>query len=456
MDYESRHVKWYWLVLFTLYSAGVVYLLFESNPFLYPHHELRAALTAGANARLQTIPSAPAVSDKAGNPTFYARYGFERNAMDSASAPRPKDFEEFEKHAVDFGIPDFKPEHIVGDASGFYLSGRSPWVVALGLDGKVRWKYKFGGAISEKSVAPVLIDQAHAYVIHPAGEVLALNKISGEIAWLIDTHTETVAEPFFWNNQLVMPIKGQPTGVQLVLINKLTGQRAETSPKLEIKPGFQLARASANLLVATVDNKVVGIDPTAWTVAWSQTLTDPVKGPASIADGQVFVATLGAKILKLDATKKGKIDWELDLEKAAASPVAYLPIMHKLAVLDSSGALVVLDAKTGKSLWRYAIENRNTLTETWSARLSAKHIEEFKMDWLHKGWVIWSPCGERRFCVYTPGKGQLISRAPMSGDILALPLQLEKRWVFLLRHKPGQYLVSHVVEANEIKRLRIQ
>lgn len=454
MDYESRKVKWYWLILFLVYCSAAVYVLFQGNPYLYSHLELRAALISGADSQLITIPSEPRVTGKPGTPTFYSRYNFERTATDPSATPRSRTYEEYEKFPVEHGLKTFDPSNIAFDKSGFYITGKTEWIVAIGLDGKTMWKYRFLNVPGERGLLPPLVDETQVYAIHPQGEVVAFNKLTGEIHWMLPQNAEVLANPFIWGNNIVLPVKGS-SGLNIILVDRANGARTEKTSKLEIKPGFNISKAtSLGSLIATVDNKVVSINPETWTIDWSQTLTDPIKGPAVVVESQIFVATLGAKIVKLEGKQKGKVDWEVDLEKPAATPPAYLPIMARLSFLDSTGALNAIDAKTGKSVWRFGIENKNTLTETWSARLKGNNIEEFKMDWLHKGWTIWSPCSERRFCIFTPNKGQMIARVQLSGEPVALPLDIERRLIFFLKGKNDQYLISHVLDEADTKAAR--
>ena len=210
------------------------------------------------------------------------------------------------------------------------------------------------------------------------------------------------------------------------------------------------------LLVFTSDSKVMAISPEDWTLQWSQTLTEPARGPAMAVEHSLFIPSIGAKLFKLDGSRKGKLDWETDLEKPAMGSMAYLPIMDRLSLIDSAGALQVVDLKTGKSLWRYGLEVSRSapFLEPWSARLKGQNIEEFKMDWLHKGWTVWSPCGDRRICLFTPNKGQLMQRIQLSHTPLSLPLALNKRLLFLGASKAGKLSVMHLVEEAEVKRLK--
>jgi len=234
MDYESRKVKWYWFLLFTLYCGVVVYLLFQNNPFLYARQELRASLDVGETARRQTVPLHPEAT-KSSAATFLRRYNFQRSAVDPIGGPRSKNYQEYEHAAVDLGDIDLENAHISQDSSGFFLSGKSPWVVAINIDGKVRWKYRFKGLAPTLSVMPVLLDETSAYIVHPLGEVVCLDKMTGEIRWILSTKEELAAAPLIWKKDLILPAKS-PTGsgVQMIAIERTTGKLEDEAAHIEI------------------------------------------------------------------------------------------------------------------------------------------------------------------------------------------------------------------------------
>ena len=301
---------------------------------------------------------------------------------------------------------------------------------------------------------PILLDESTAYLVHPAGEVIGLNKTDGSIRWLVNLDREVVAAPFLFKNFVLVPVKA-PTGTDWLMLSRSDGKLNEKKPHFEIKQNFEVSQGNNSKdLILTVDNKVMSIDTEAWKIDWTQTLTDPIKGPAIAIEHQIFLTTLGAKMVRIDASKKGKIDWEVDLPKAPASSPSYLPVAHRLSVMCVNGELVTVDAKLGKVLWTTNTENKNSLNDTWSVRLTGKNIEEFKMDWLHKGWTIWSSCAQKKFCMYTPNKGLLIQRVQLGAAPMTLPLQIDKRWLFFGRTKPGEYLISHLLEDAEVKKLK--
>src|SRR5688500_14707681 len=128
MDYDSRQIKWYWLLLFVLYCGAVIYLLFQGNPFLYSNQELRASLMTGPAAQKDTFPSKPETEGvKAGAATHFLRFNFERSGVDKVSPPRSKNLVEHEQHPAEIGVDGFEIQNVASDSSGFYLTGKSPW-----------------------------------------------------------------------------------------------------------------------------------------------------------------------------------------------------------------------------------------------------------------------------------------------------------------------------------------
>ncbi len=457
MDYDGRQIRWYWLLLFVLYSGVVIYLLFMGNPYLYSHHELRAVMSRGESASsILTIPAQPPAATKAAAPTYFDRLNFQRNGVDPLGSPRSKNYEEYKTYPVEHGVDGFAVKNIAHDGSGFYLTGKSPWVMSIGLEGELRWKFRANEIKDDKAMAPVLLDETTAYVTHPTGEVLALSKSDGSIKWLTNVDKELIAQPFLWKDLIVIPVKGTTTS-EWAIIRRADGKVTANPPKLDIKPGFLVSQGpDSDTLIVTADNKVMAIDTKDWKIEWTQTLTDPIQGPAAVVEGQVYVSTLGSKLTRLDATKKGKVDWEVELAKAPANAPSFIPIANRLSIQLAGGEIVAVDAKLGKVLWTYNSLNKSPLTDTWSVRLSAKHIEEYKMDWLHKGWTVWSACSNKHFCIYTPNKGQLVQSVQLSGNPLTLPLQVDKAWIFFGQKKEGEYVISHLLDSAEIKKLKAE
>lgn len=456
MDYDRRQVKWYWIVLFVLYSGGVLFLLFENNPYLYSHNELRAAMSRGDTLDFFTLPAKSAGTENVGPATYFSRFDAGHTGIDPLGSPRSKNYEEYSQFPVNFGEEGFTPEAVAQDSSGLYISGKSPWIFSVGLDGEVRWRFKTRDLKDDKSGPFVFLDEKSVYVVHPQGEILSLDKTNGHVRWLTHLERDVVADPFIHRSLIIVPVKGTKAA-EWVPIKRADGKAVKKGVPVEIKPDFKVSEtAGGKTLIVVSDNKVFAVDPEDFSIEWTQTLTDPVVGTATVFENQIYVSTLGSKIVKIDIAKKGKVEWDLELEKAPLTPPTYMPVVHRLSVALDDGQLVMVDAKLGKQLWNYNTLNKSPLADSWAVRISAKHIEEYKMDWLHKGWTVWSSCSTRHFCIFTPNKGQLIQSIALSAQPVVLPLQMEKSWIFFGKNKDGKYILSHMLELAEIKKLKAE
>ncbi len=447
MDYESRHVKWYWLILFLAYCTLTGYLLFKNNPLLYSNSELRAQIIGKDLGSLKILPeNRPSTADL-GPEVFPARHDLQR----SGQIQPGRSFTWELKEVQNFPIPaedKLQIEGVAADTHGFVLTGKSPWVTSVTFEGHIKWRYKFKTLADDQSLFAPLVDKKLTYVFHPSGEAIALSSATGDIVWALTLTDAIVAQPFLWQEQLIVPVR-EGTSTKLITLKRFNGDEVARTKAIDLKPGFLSSYNSAlKLWIFTSDNKVVALLPGDWKPAWAQTLTDPIRGFAINNETSVFVTTLGAKAYKLDAKNRGRVEWEMDLSKSAGGSITYLPYTNRLNFLLTNGVMSTIDAKAGKLLWSYNIENRNTMVETWAQRLKGAAIEKYKMEWLHKGWTIWSPCASKRVCIYAPNKGALIRRIPLIGDPVAGPVQIEDTWYFLVKKTDGELFISHVAHED--------
>lgn len=462
---RRRQLEWYWLVLFGIYCTFVVFELFNANPYLYSHQELRAALETGANRVSKPFPTPPATPRTVGDITGFPRWSMQSNAVDPKPTAWTRNMIEASSRPVELG-ENFNLESVSADESGFYVTGKTNWVAGVSLEGEIRWRFLFHREReNDASIYPALMDTQTVYVVHPQGEIVALEKEKGLPLWDLPLNREIVARPFLFKEFVVLPVRAEleadeaPSsrpGVQWLYISRATGELMKTSPRIDVKDGFLLSyNAEMEQFFLTVDNKVIALEAESLQVLWSQILTDPIKGPATVNGPQLYLATLGAKIVNLDIAKKGKVVWESDLTKPAAAPPTILPLMNRISVRDEAGNISVFDAKTGKSLSQISAEGRHRLPDTWSARIKSSYITDFKMDWLHKGWTVWGSCGVRKACIFTP-KGLTVARINLAGEPVQLPVSQESRLVFFVQTDTRSYAVSHVMDEKDYKKLKAE
>ena len=465
MEFGKSKLKWYWLLLFIVYSIVVIYELFHNNPYLYSHYELRSILENGKGLEIKPFPT-PSGTRETGEILFYPRWSFSHSGIEPKGMGLSKNLVERSSTDVQSGIEDWNVEKVSSDLTGFYLSGKSNWVVAVDLDGSVRWKFLFENERPQDlPVWQLMIDATTVYAVHPKGEVVALDKATGRVIWDLPLNDELVAAPFLWKDAVVLPHKfkdpagatsSSRPGVQWMYVSRDNGTIQKTSDKIDVKFEYQVVHsADLKQFIFTSENKIFAVDDLELKPVWNQVLTDPIKDSAIVYDSQIYLATMGAKLMNLDGNRKGRVVWEYDLEKPPATSPSYLPVMNRLSIKDESGAVFVVDAKNGKGVSKLSLENQSLLEDTWSAKVKTSYIEEFKMDWLHKGWTVWTACGGKKVCILTP-KGMVIAKLGLGGQPMALPIVNDGQLAFFVKVGTHKYGVTRLMDEKELNKLKAE
>jgi outer membrane protein assembly factor BamB len=96
-----------------------------------------------------------------------------------------------------------------------------------------------------------------------------------------------------------------------------------------------------------------GAGPETPDILWTANLTDPVMASPTVADGKVFVGTLGGRFYALDLTT-GKAIWTFDAGGPVSSSAA---IQNEVVFFGTGGAgrVYALNARTGLVKWLYEV-----------------------------------------------------------------------------------------------------
>ncbi|MGB8622800.1 MAG: PQQ-binding-like beta-propeller repeat protein [Paracoccaceae bacterium] len=115
---------------------------------------------------------------------------------------------------------------------------------------------------------------------------------------------------------------------------------------------------------------------TTYDVSMSKTCCGPVNRGVAVGYGKVYLATIDAKLLALDA-KTGKKEWETTLAdpRAGFSETMAPQIYDGKVIVGSSGGewpirgfVAAIDAKTGKEDWRWQATDPNTFEgDSWKS-----------------------------------------------------------------------------------------
>ena len=284
---------------------------------------------------------------------------------------------------------------------------------------------------------------------------------SGKLLWSSRLDGELLSRGFIFENNLYVILKTKKPGkdkkkagtqAQMVAISRIDGKLEKYSEDLGLKQEAQFSfDKNSNLLFITSAEKLVALKMPGMEPVWQKSLSSDVVGPAVIAEKRVLVSLKEGKVKVYNLTRGNEIH-EIELEQPLASPPALIPIYNRAAVTSTDGYQHVMDLDGGKRLWRFDLNNKNNMWSSWSARLSGNFIEELQMKWRYKGWTIWSPCVQKRICIYNPEKGQIVGRVMLSGQLSSLPRFQERSFHVLLEQETG-YALGHYMERPAAKKI---
>lgn len=466
MEFERQpSLKWYWLVLISIYTLTIVALIFRGNPLLYSTEPLHSTLANNLPQVPQPIPSPQhqrelklEISD-----VSWPRLNIYNTGSDPTGISRDGKWAEQSSTSILYnGLPVTVLEW-AGDSHGLIIVNQDSVLLSYNLSGDLQWTFKLSGQ-GNHFYKPV-IDNQLVYLSHPSGRILALDRQSGQLQWMQEVSGSILNSPIVYKNsvyvinhygpQKTSSTSGSESPYRLIEFNRQQGSWLRKSDHFGLKssPLMSLIPSEGdkdlNYLFLASEDRIQAFDLNNLKLSWSQVISEPVIGYPVVQGSYVIVATQTGKVLALNHGKKGAITWEEDIGSPIASTPSYIPLYDRLSVLSKDGYLHVLDARSGKRQWRYNLQNENISMESWSAKLNARMIQLSEMRWSREGWTIWSPCVQNRLCVYNPDRGQILSRISLSASLASLPIFVDKDIYLLTKgtadSKPV-YFISHLHE----------
>jgi hypothetical protein len=464
MDYEHRYrPKWWQLSLLIFYGVAAVYTVLVSNPYLYSSKQYQEGLAGKKDDGYKPIVTTLSRPEDKSTRTVQRpnRMGDSKQAVDGSGETRDRRyvemtltplFMELEKPgALALRLLDKQVIGILPDGS----------VWAADYEGKSLWSFSSQEAKSSGFLPEPAADQDSLYLVNRGGRIYNLKLSTGRLYWKAQLDGSFLSDGLIIENHLylvqqnteVESGKKTPTSkAYLRKVDRNSGDFAEASTDLNIKSTAELTYDSESKRIFIVSaERLLCVQLPNMEIIWQKSLSSPVIGPAVLADGRVMVSIKEGKFKSFQIANGTEVS-EVDVEQPLASAPAYIPLHKRAALTTTDGYQHVIDLNAGKRLWRFDLNNKNKMTESWSARLKGNLIEELQMKWVHKGWTIWSPCVEKRICIYNPEKGQIVGRVMLSGALVTLPYFREKSFHALLEMESG-YALGHYVEQPAAKKV---
>lgn len=271
---------------------------------------------------------------------------------------------------------------IAGDAEGlvqaFELS-RSGWLKGLfnPVSDKLLWKKQLSSGLS----AGISQDEERAYFATQNGQLIAVNKMTGEQVWQQELASEVLISPqlasaeasFSDASNLLVVITSNG---QINAFNRETGSRVWSYSSL--MPSLSLRGSSPPLVsrfftfIGLANGKLLALDNTTGQPRWEARLAQPegrtdierlvdVRGKPIEAQGYIFANSYQGETHALDPFN-GRSQWNKKL--SSYQGISYVPPRFSEDFASSSplsnGALIVIDEKsqvhaldpiTGSTLW---------------------------------------------------------------------------------------------------------
>jgi outer membrane protein assembly factor BamB len=239
---------------------------------------------------------------------------------------------------------------IAADSLNVYLGGSDRRVVAVDLgSGRTRWAHRVAGPL----VGGVLVENGVVYAAtdRPEGKVHAFSATSGNEIWSTGTGYTQAPLALIGGRLIVITRQGQFMvstfdSLYLVRISDGTIPCRRRAPGPVVSPWI---RVGNDLVAATGDSLVVGIDPDSLTERWRVTLDGPIlNSPAASGDTMYAVTQTGSLNLLLSGAAPYATQLRASGWAATGAPAVYGPW---LLVGASDGTLRAFDRSTGVDAW---------------------------------------------------------------------------------------------------------
>lgn len=202
------------------------------------------------------------------------------------------------------------------------------------------------------------LDQERAYWGTLDGELVAMNRADGSIAWRAGLSSEVLSMPVVQDGVIVVRcVDGRVFG-----IDRQTGARIwvhdRSVPLLTLRGNSDPLGRAGQVFIGYEDGAVSALRAADGSLLWDQRVSVPegrteldqlsdIDGPMAIVGSELYVVTYKGQLAGL-ALDSGRVLWSKDL----ASHQGVSLQRTQLAVADRDDAVWLVDRRNGATLWR--------------------------------------------------------------------------------------------------------
>jgi len=315
--------------------------------------------------------------------------------------------------------------------------GKTEYVLALGLDGKLLWKTANGaswrGATPGARATPTFSDGL-LYHLCPTGRLAALEAATGKEAWAVDLREEYGAPRLPWGlsenvvveGDLVLCAPGGERG-RVVALNKKTGKLVWANTEIEDGAAYSSPMVATHngvrQYIALLRRTVVSVDVATGKLLWShehrnrynQNATRPV-----FHDGHVFVASghkAGGRMLRIAPTGDAvrEVWFSEEFDNCHGGVLVLGGHLYGSGCRLYHKGLLCVDFKTGRTVYRaeklgkvsttyadgllYGIDQEGMVSLVAVSPREARILGQFRIPWGDRDQSLAHPvvCGGRLY-----------------------------------------------------------
>ena len=272
-------------------------------------------------------------------------------------------------------------------SDGIFVTGvfrQSGYVMALALDGKPRWKTKYGPEFTKSflsSRTTPTVDGGRMYVMSGRGRIACLDAAEGKELWAVETERVYGAQQIRWGlaesplicDEKVLCTPGG-TKATIVALNKQTGKEIwsvniERDKSAYCNP-IRIKDGRKDIVVTMLERNVVGVDTATGQFLWQI----PYAGPWGVHanspihhDGRIYVTSgydTGGRMLELSPDGRSvKVLWkEMSLDTHHGGVVLVGGHVYGSNwISNARGNWLCLDWRSGKIKFDTKWENKGNL-----------------------------------------------------------------------------------------------
>ncbi len=229
-----------------------------------------------------------------------------------------------------------------------YESNAIDGIMAYRKSGALVWRFDVRNGVE----AGAIIADNKLYFGGSDGNFYCLNPLTGKLIWSFETHVETLSLPTYENSVVYFE-----TGAGVVFaLDALSGKQLwlynrGTTQNLTIRAGTQPVIDGENILVGFSDGFLVSLRKRDGILAWDKKLAHAgrfkdVDSTPVIEGDRIYISSFDGALYSLKR-QNGEVVWQHD-EGGYTAP---LVMKESIYYATSSGLIQALDKNSGKILW---------------------------------------------------------------------------------------------------------